>query len=222
MARGRRGARGDRPRSAAAGEKIARARARSSRARLAVAMTAPARLAALAAKIEADPSALAASRIAGDVLADKLDAGGDGGAASGDAALRWRIAVVRGDRGAPRRRCGARAVRRAGRSLPRSAGPAGRAAPARRRDPPARGRRHPGALAGRQERSSAAPPLNDPEHRAATAARYGSDVASLRATWSMRRSRHVDTSKSSVVERRFLTCPRLARPAGDRAIYARS
>jgi len=64
-------------------------------------MTAPARLAALAAKIEADPSALAASRIAGDVLADKLDAGGDGGAASGDAALRWRIAVVRAVIAAP-------------------------------------------------------------------------------------------------------------------------
>jgi len=64
-------------------------------------MTAPARLAALAAKIEADPSALAASRAQGDVLADKLDAGGDGGAVSGDAALRWRIAVVRAVIAAP-------------------------------------------------------------------------------------------------------------------------
>jgi hypothetical protein len=64
-------------------------------------MTAPSRLAALAAKIEADPSALAASRTTGDVLADKLDAGGDGGAASGDAALRWRIAVVRAVISAP-------------------------------------------------------------------------------------------------------------------------
>jgi len=64
-------------------------------------MTAPARLAALAAKIEADPSALAASRSHGDVLADKLDAGGDGGAVSGDAALRWRIAVVRAVIAAP-------------------------------------------------------------------------------------------------------------------------
>jgi len=61
-------------------------------------MTAPARLAALAAKIEVDPAALAAARAAGDALADELD-GQD--ADAGDAALRWRIAVVRAVIAAP-------------------------------------------------------------------------------------------------------------------------
>ncbi|MEO7736214.1 MAG: hypothetical protein ABIY55_34970 [Kofleriaceae bacterium] len=58
-------------------------------------MTAQARLAALAARIEADPAAVAASRGDGDALADQpaLDAG--------DEALRWRIAVVRAVMAAP-------------------------------------------------------------------------------------------------------------------------
>ena len=57
-------------------------------------MTAPA-LAALAARIEADPAALAALRDDGDALAEQpaLDAG--------DEALRWRIAVVRAVIAAP-------------------------------------------------------------------------------------------------------------------------
>jgi hypothetical protein len=63
-------------------------------------MTAPARLAALAAKIEVDPAALAAARAAGDALADELDGGG-ADADAGDAALRWRIAVVRAVIAAP-------------------------------------------------------------------------------------------------------------------------
>jgi hypothetical protein len=58
-------------------------------------MTAQARLAALAARIEADPAALAGVRDDGDALADApaLDLG--------DAALRWRIAVVRAVMAAP-------------------------------------------------------------------------------------------------------------------------
>lgn len=56
------------------------------------AMSALARLAALAARIEADPKALAAARDDGDALADELEAQG---ASAIDAALRWRIAVVR-------------------------------------------------------------------------------------------------------------------------------
>jgi hypothetical protein len=52
-------------------------------------MTAHARLAALTVRLEADPAALAAVRTDGDELADEADRG------DGDAALRWRIAVVR-------------------------------------------------------------------------------------------------------------------------------
>jgi hypothetical protein len=57
-------------------------------------MTAQA-LAALAARIEADPAALATTRGEGDALAEQpaLDAG--------DEALRWRIAVVRAVMAAP-------------------------------------------------------------------------------------------------------------------------
>ena len=58
-------------------------------------MTAQARLAALVARIEADPAALATTRRDGDALADEpaLDPGDD--------ALRWRIAVVRAVMAAP-------------------------------------------------------------------------------------------------------------------------
>ena len=63
-------------------------------------MTAPARLAALAAKIELDPAALATARAAGDALADELD-GRSTDAAAGEAALRWRIAVIRAVIAAP-------------------------------------------------------------------------------------------------------------------------
>jgi len=52
-------------------------------------MTAQARLAALAARIDADPAALAELRGDGDALADEADRAGEG-----DAALRWRIAVL--------------------------------------------------------------------------------------------------------------------------------
>ena len=62
-------------------------------------MTAPARLAALAARIEADPAALAAARKDGDALADAVDAGDS--SAFGDAVLRWRIAVLRAVIAAP-------------------------------------------------------------------------------------------------------------------------
>jgi hypothetical protein len=62
-------------------------------------MTAPARLAALAARIEADPAALAATRSDGDALADAVDAGDS--TAFGDAVLRWRIAVLRAVIAAP-------------------------------------------------------------------------------------------------------------------------
>jgi hypothetical protein len=65
-----------------------------------MAMTAPARLAALAARIEADPAALAAARSDGDALAQQLDADA-GDSAAGDVALRWRIAVVRAVIAAP-------------------------------------------------------------------------------------------------------------------------
>jgi hypothetical protein len=58
-------------------------------------MTAQARLAALAATIEADPSALAAARDDGDALAEAPELRG------GDDALRWRIAVVRAVMAAP-------------------------------------------------------------------------------------------------------------------------
>jgi len=61
-------------------------------------MTAQARLAALAARIEADPSALAAVRSDGDALADAADPDDP---EQGDAALRWRIAVVRAVIAAP-------------------------------------------------------------------------------------------------------------------------
>lgn len=55
-------------------------------------MTAQARLAALAARVEADPAALAGVRGEGDALAD---------GASGDDALRWWIAVLRAVMAAP-------------------------------------------------------------------------------------------------------------------------
>jgi hypothetical protein len=60
-------------------------------------MTGGARLAALTAKIEADPAALAAIRTAGDALADEVD----GDPSGGPVALRWRIAVVRAVMAAP-------------------------------------------------------------------------------------------------------------------------
>jgi hypothetical protein len=63
-------------------------------------MDAHARLAALAARIEADPAALAEVRSDGDALADALDGRplADG---ADDPALRWRIAVVRAVIAAP-------------------------------------------------------------------------------------------------------------------------
>jgi hypothetical protein len=78
-------------------------------------MTVQGRLTALAARIEADPAALAEVRADGDALADEIDerseirGGVDHGAAApdegderdGDAALRWRIAVVRAVIAAP-------------------------------------------------------------------------------------------------------------------------
>ncbi len=63
-------------------------------------MTAQARLAALAARIEADPAALAAVRSDGDALADAADGDPDD-PEDVDAALRWRIAVVRAVIAAP-------------------------------------------------------------------------------------------------------------------------
>jgi hypothetical protein len=63
------------------------------------AMTAHARLAALAARIEADPAALAEVRGEGDALADAPEA--SEAETDGDAALRWRIAVVRAVIAAP-------------------------------------------------------------------------------------------------------------------------
>jgi len=60
-----------------------------------------ARLAALAANIEADPTGLAAARRAGDALADRLEGRLSGDAAIGDAVLRWRIAVLRAVIAAP-------------------------------------------------------------------------------------------------------------------------
>ena len=60
-------------------------------------MTAHARLAALAQAIEADPAALAGVRDEGDALADQPGLDGAGA----DAALRWRIAVVRAVMAAP-------------------------------------------------------------------------------------------------------------------------
>jgi hypothetical protein len=62
-------------------------------------VTALARLAALAAKLEADLAALSAARAEGDALADELEATGVDAAV--DAALRWRIAVVRAVIAAP-------------------------------------------------------------------------------------------------------------------------
>jgi hypothetical protein len=75
-------------------------------------MTVQGRLTALAERIEADPAALAEVRADGDALADEIDerseiaGGGIDGAAlpderDGDAALRWRIAVVRAVIAAP-------------------------------------------------------------------------------------------------------------------------
>ena len=70
-------------------------------------MTAQGQLAALAAKIEADPAVLAELRADGDALADEIDAARAGVAAADDsadeidAALRWRIAVVRAVIAAP-------------------------------------------------------------------------------------------------------------------------
>jgi hypothetical protein len=58
-------------------------------------VTAHARLAALAARIEADPAALAAARHDGDALADEAEH------SDGDTALRWRIAVLRAVMSAP-------------------------------------------------------------------------------------------------------------------------
>jgi hypothetical protein len=61
-------------------------------------MTAQARLAALAARVEADAAALAAARAEGDALAQTLDGEPDGApdrAHDGELALRWRMAVVR-------------------------------------------------------------------------------------------------------------------------------
>jgi len=58
-------------------------------------MSAYARLTALAARIEADPGALAEVRRDGDALADQPELSDD------DAALRWRIAVVRAVMAAP-------------------------------------------------------------------------------------------------------------------------
>jgi hypothetical protein len=60
-------------------------------------MAALARLVALAARVEGDPGALAAVRAEGDALAGQLD---DDAAAS-DAALRWRLAVIRAVISAP-------------------------------------------------------------------------------------------------------------------------
>jgi hypothetical protein len=60
-----------------------------------LAMTAQARLAALAARIEADPAALAAARRDGDALAATPALAGS------DAALGWRIAVIRAVMAAP-------------------------------------------------------------------------------------------------------------------------
>ena len=58
-------------------------------------MTVQARLAALTARIEGDPRALAAVRRDGDALADDPALGDD------DAALRWRLAVLRAVIAAP-------------------------------------------------------------------------------------------------------------------------
>lgn len=58
-------------------------------------MTAHARLLALAERIEADPGALADVRRDGDALADAPELGDD------DAALRWRVAVLRAVMAAP-------------------------------------------------------------------------------------------------------------------------
>jgi hypothetical protein len=55
-------------------------------------MTAQSRLAALAARVEADPAALAAARGDGDQLAAAIE---------GDDGLRWRIAVIRAVIAAP-------------------------------------------------------------------------------------------------------------------------
>lgn len=60
-------------------------------------MSAQARLASLAAKLEADPTALRASRGLGDALANQLD---EDGSTSG-AVLRWRVAVLRAVIAAP-------------------------------------------------------------------------------------------------------------------------
>jgi hypothetical protein len=75
-------------------------------------MTSQARLAALAARIEADPVALAAARTEGDALAMALEAEPDrqadrqadrplDGDPDRDLALRWRIAVLRAVMAAP-------------------------------------------------------------------------------------------------------------------------
>jgi len=67
-------------------------------------MTEQARLAALAARIEADPAALPAARDEGDGLAEQLDGQPDGqadGPHDAELALRWRMAVVRAVMAAP-------------------------------------------------------------------------------------------------------------------------
>jgi hypothetical protein len=58
-------------------------------------MTVQGRLTALAARIEADPAALAEVRAGGDALADEVDGAAAPDERDRDAALRWRIAVVR-------------------------------------------------------------------------------------------------------------------------------
>lgn len=68
-------------------------------------MTAIARLLALTARLEAEPAVLDAVRGEGDALADQTDGPGSGDPgqadAAHDAALRWRIAVVRAVIAAP-------------------------------------------------------------------------------------------------------------------------
>jgi hypothetical protein len=63
----------------------------------AVTVNAHDRLAALAARIEADPAALAATRADGDALAEEADRGDS----DADTVLRWRIAVLRAVMSAP-------------------------------------------------------------------------------------------------------------------------
>src|SRR5262245_48837830 len=64
-------------------------------------MTVQGRLTALAARIEADPAALAEVRADGDALADGVDGAAAPDESDRDAALGWRIAVVRAVIAAP-------------------------------------------------------------------------------------------------------------------------